>query len=406
MYSLRGMLLSSFIATCLFTPNLSAQWLMTNGPTFGTVECFAVSGQNLFAGISGGAGHSGAVYISTNSGIRWIYADSGLMNNDVYSLAVLGTRLYAASYGGTYMSTDNGTSWTSVIIPFAKHTAITLAVKGTDLLAGTTSGILVSADSGTTWTQAGLNNTFINAIVVDDTNLFAGTATGAFLSTNDGSNWTAIDSGLTSLNVSSLGLIGNHLLAGTSGGGIFLSTDDGTSWTYSGLINTFIYSFAVSGTNLFAGTNAGVFLSTDSGTVWTAVDSGLTNTDIHPLVVFDNNLLAGTNGAGTWWRPLSQMVTAILNYPEHGPRSFALNQNYPNPFNPSTVINYQLPVNGFVTVKIFDVLGREVKTLVNERQAAGAHSITFNADNLPSGVYFYRLQTGTFMETKKMTVLR
>ncbi|MFZ1082004.1 MAG: T9SS type A sorting domain-containing protein [Candidatus Kryptoniota bacterium] len=88
------------------------------------------------------------------------------------------------------------------------------------------------------------------------------------------------------------------------------------------------------------------------------------------------------------------------------PDSYELLQNYPNPFNPSTIISYQLPVNGTVTLKVYDVLGREVKTLVNERQNAGSHSATFNGSNLPSGVYLYRLQAGNFGKTKKLVILK
>lgn len=85
---------------------------------------------------------------------------------------------------------------------------------------------------------------------------------------------------------------------------------------------------------------------------------------------------------------------------------FSLDQNYPNPFNPKTMISYQLPVNGFVTLKIFDVLGREVTTLVNERKDAGRYSVEWKGENRPSGVYLYRLQTGSFSETRKMVLLR
>jgi hypothetical protein len=88
------------------------------------------------------------------------------------------------------------------------------------------------------------------------------------------------------------------------------------------------------------------------------------------------------------------------------PEHFSLEQNYPNPFNPSTTIRYQLPVNGFVTLKVYDVLGREVKTLVSERENAGIHVVGFNATNLPSGVYFYRLQAGTYHDTKKLLLLK
>jgi len=88
------------------------------------------------------------------------------------------------------------------------------------------------------------------------------------------------------------------------------------------------------------------------------------------------------------------------------PKSFSLSQNYPNPFNPSTIIGYQLPTKALVTLKVYDVLGREVETLVNAGQTAGIHSVTFDASGLSSGVYFYRVQAGTFTETKKLMVLK
>ena len=77
-------------------------------------------------------------------------------------------------------------------------------------------------------------------------------------------------------------------------------------------------------------------------------------------------------------------------------------ENYPNPFNPTTVITYQLPVNSHVTLKIYDVLGRKVETLVDEYQSAGSHSVQFNAQNLASGIYFYRLTAPGFTQIKKM----
>ncbi len=88
------------------------------------------------------------------------------------------------------------------------------------------------------------------------------------------------------------------------------------------------------------------------------------------------------------------------------PRMFELSQNYPNPFNPSTVISYQLPVSSEVSLKIYDMLGRELQTLVNTRQDAGRYTMSFNASSLASGLYFYRLQAGTFVETRKMTLLK
>jgi hypothetical protein len=88
------------------------------------------------------------------------------------------------------------------------------------------------------------------------------------------------------------------------------------------------------------------------------------------------------------------------------PEVFALNQNYPNPFNPTTVISYQLPISGYVSLKVYDMLGREVMTLVNEVKSAGHYSINFNASAFSSGIYFYRITAGTFTQTKQMMFIK
>jgi hypothetical protein len=88
------------------------------------------------------------------------------------------------------------------------------------------------------------------------------------------------------------------------------------------------------------------------------------------------------------------------------PTKYSLSPNYPNPFNPSTIISYQLPENSFVTLKVYDVLGREVKTLVDKQENTGTHSALFNAGNLPSGIYFCRMQAGGFNQTIKLILLK
>jgi len=205
---------------------------------------------------------------------------------------------------------------------------------------------------------------------------------------------------------------GTNLFAGTDGGGVFLSTDNGTNWTAvnNGLPdNTSVYAFAVSGTNLFAGTSGGVFLSTDNGTSWTPVNNGLTYPypHVYALAASGTNLFAGTYHGGVWRRPLSEMITAVDDIPGNELlRNFSLEQNYPNPFNPTTTISFILPSKSFVSLKVFDALGRQVASLVNEELPAGRYTQQWDAAGLPSGMYYYRLQTGSYAETKKLVLLR
>jgi hypothetical protein len=88
------------------------------------------------------------------------------------------------------------------------------------------------------------------------------------------------------------------------------------------------------------------------------------------------------------------------------PYKFSLSQNYPNPFNPSTVINYSLAASERVQITVYDLLGKEIKTLVNEVKGPGSHQVTFNASGISSGVYFYKISAGSFLDIKKMVVVK
>ena len=99
-------------------------------------------------------------------------------------------------------------------------------------------------------------------------------------------------------------------------------------------------------------------------------------------------------------------ATAVDNERDTRISSFELSQNYPNPFNPTTFIDYALPKSSFVTLKVYDILGREVKTLVNKQMPAGHFRVQFDGSNLASGVYFYRINTGDFIQTKKLILLK
>jgi hypothetical protein len=113
--------------------------------------------------------------------------------------------------------------------------------------------------------------------------------------------------------------------------------------------------------------------------------------------------------AGTWIRSIlkfGQKITNVANGGKLIPSEFSLQQNYPNPFNPTTTINYSIPKSGFVKIKVYDLLGRIVTTLVNENKLVGNYSVQLNASKLTSGVYFYRMESGSFSQTKKLLLLK
>ncbi len=100
-------------------------------------------------------------------------------------------------------------------------------------------------------------------------------------------------------------------------------------------------------------------------------------------------------------------ITSIFdNDHKENAKTFQLYQNYPNPFNPSTKINYSIPWTSLVILKVYDILGKEVATLINEEKSVGNYKVEFNASNLSSGIYFYRMQAGSFVSTKKFILLR
>jgi hypothetical protein len=112
------------------------------------------------------------------------------------------------------------------------------------------------------------------------------------------------------------------------------------------------------------------------------------------------------NDDGIYLTKLTSEPNAIKNFSQNIPAEFSVMQNFPNPFNPVTTITYEIPERSIVTIKIYGVLGNEITTLVNEEKSAGRYEILFNAENLPSGIYFYRLQAGDYIETKKMVLMK
>jgi CRISPR/Cas system endoribonuclease Cas6 (RAMP superfamily) len=115
------------------------------------------------------------------------------------------------------------------------------------------------------------------------------------------------------------------------------------------------------------------------------------------------NLQASTDAAREKW---NVTLTEVHRASPQIPLSFSLYQDYPNPFNPSTKIRYDLPSESHVTLLVYDLLGQEVARLVDARQSAGQHEILFSASHLSSGIYFYRIQAGTYSDIRKMMILK
>lgn len=394
-----------FIFAVIFTANTdnaNAQWVQVTGginPLM-NIYSFTVSGTNIFTGSDSG------VYLSTNNGTNWTL--TSLSGKLVYSLATLGTDIYAGtSSNGVYRSTNNGTSWTQTSL--TTQTVYALTVNGSSIFAGASgSGVYLSTNNGVNWTQNSLSSHTVLSLATSGANDYAGTSIyGIYRSTNSGVNWAQ-----TSMNFSSLkalAITGSYYYAGayslTGSNGFYRSTDGGT-WTLVGLNNINVLSLAISGGNVIAGTENGVYLSTNNGTNWFIKNQGLaTVPHIEALLVTGNYIYAGTYGQSVWRRTITDIIE-VRNISTEIPSDYSLSQNFPNPFNPSTGIRYAIPKDGTVTLKVFDALGREIETLVSERQQAGTYEATFNAADYTSGTYFYRLTSGSYSETRKMILIK
>jgi hypothetical protein len=119
----------------------------------------------------------------------------------------------------------------------------------------------------------------------------------------------------------------------------------------------------------------------------------------------NNTLSVSVNSFSEFILGSDEPLTNIVKQDQTS-NKYTLYQNYPNPFNPKTTINYSIPKTNFVTLKIYDVLGREIATLVNEERLPGNYNVKFDGSNIPSGVYFYRLQAGNFSQTKKLILMK
>lgn len=407
---------SLIVELIILSPNSYSQWVQCRGLENQSVSSFAGSGKNLIAGVWGGF-----LYLSIDSGATWTFRDTVVCPDcdpevlPSVTLFATGLDVFEGAGNGitasVHVSTDNGLTWAIKDTGFSVSVGCFIST-GDSVFASTNVGIFYSTNEGTSWITTGNKFSGISLAKIGST-LFAATiGKGIYRSTNYGSSWTEVDS--TNYLFFGLAVLGTKIFAGAFGflqqpstGGIFVSKDNGESWNHSdtGMTDHSVNVLYTDGSNLFAGTNTNIFVSTDTGSTWKNISPKVDSLGANALVVYNSYLFAG-NGGGAWRYPISQLITGVKIPPSQAPSNCFLQQNYPNPFNPTTVISYHLATNSFVILEIYDMLGRKQKTLVNELQTAGTHSVTFNANNLSSGVYFYRVSTGSYVNTKKLMLLK
>jgi photosystem II stability/assembly factor-like uncharacterized protein len=374
---------------------------------------------NLFTAVSG-------ISRSTDFGITWQPVNNGLTNYDTKTIVIKedGT-IFCGADGGNYnppprvfRSTDNGNSWVKADTGLYGYpiNAMTVDADG-NIYAGDYNGVYKSTNNGSLWTNIGGPGGAVGLAFNSVGDFFLANGQGIWRKLNGDSVWTQMASGYWfsySLYIGS-----NNYIYATE----YRSTDNGETWTQMN-INTTPTSFAENTLgHLFAGTsfevsNTGVYRSQDYGNTWALVNDGLGFPKILSLAVdADDYLYAGTNGRSVF-KTVNSTTTDVEEI-KFEPTTFYLEQNYPNPFNPSTKISWQLPVSSWQTIKVFDVLGNEIVTLVDEYKPAGKYEVEFNGhsdegQNLASGIYFYQLRITDpeinsgqgIIQTKKMILLR
>ncbi|MBE2228523.1 MAG: T9SS type A sorting domain-containing protein [Ignavibacteria bacterium] len=403
------------ILLLLFVAHASfAQWVQIS--TIGNYELRSVKFFNEHTGIVAG---EGGVWKTTNSGINWQETITG---GNFYSLSFPNTQNgFVVGEGNIIHKTiDNGYSWSPQI---SGTTNALFSVSFFNVTTGQAVGqngvIIRTTNGGSTWyTNNNQGSEDLNCVqmAINGQSAFAvgGISNELILSTgNGGTNWIynlIIPNGSLQ-SISYLPNQNGNAVAVGNAGRIRRSTNNGGSWSIINTATTQRLNEVI-----FVDANTG-FICGNAGIILKTTNSGI-NWDFQTTATSNNLMSISMLNSNTGWAIGSSGVVLRLGIPlnmqnqnETVLKEFKLYQNYPNPFNPSTKIKFEIPQNvettrRVVSLRIFDILGREVRSLVNENLKHGIYEADFNAADLPSGVYFYKLNAGEFTETKKMILLK
>jgi photosystem II stability/assembly factor-like uncharacterized protein len=369
-------------------------------------------------------GNEGLIFKTTNAGLSWNAKTSGTTFCLYKNSFIDGDNGWVVGENGTILKTSNGgETWELQL------SGTTMEIRDVAFI-DTNNGwivelngeILRTTNGGESW-MVQVSGATSTLYAIEFTDLNNGWAVGPWniLKTTDGgSTWINYFTGADSWEYTSINFIdqNNGWIAGYNAGcmtcgGIKSTTDGGITWNLQ-LDGFPIFSilFLNSTKGWAVGyewpgiitSNSTIYTTVNGGNIWTQQNSGTTNWLWDISFTDANNGWVVGNG-GTILHTTNGGVTFIDNEPTQ-PTEFLLSQNYPNPFNPNTTISWQSPVGSHQAIKVFDVLGNEIATLVDEYKSQGSYEIEFDASTLPSGVYFYRLQAGDFIQTRKMILLK
>lgn len=401
----------------------------------GSSPSICVSGINS-VWLAGGSSNAPKVFRTTNGGVSWLTVSTGSIANDLYCVYTLNDNLAFVGEGevngnaSLYKTTNAGVNWQPILTTSGNGGHFTglafTKLNGNIFGLAIAEKVYRTSNSGANWIElsagvTGVSNAKNSLMIVDNDFYGFGMNNGAArvrLTTNNSSTWNTQQLSVSGNYTSAIAFHSNKLYGvaatATSLPNISRTTDGGVTWMNvnigSGVTGTCYFVWVPATPVVYIlGSNGGIKRSTDNGVSWvTTPTPGVTNLThfdfMHSgMVVY--GYAVSSNGNIIKLADTLNILTGI-NSNNNFPKEYSLSQNYPNPFNPSTNISFSIPQSTIVKISVFDILGREVYSPVNEFKQAGSYDVTIDAGRLGSGVYYYRMTAGDFTDTKKMIVLK